>query len=135
MSAQATSAPASASTSQNCLPRPLPAPVTSATLPSRLNRSIGLPTGPSPPPDRTYLPEYSPPRNRGRGRFPALATTTTTVIYRTARTTSQPGAGDAAWLLTGRHAGWPIRKLSARAVAPPVTTRRHRDILPLNGRI
>src|SRR5580692_4492716 len=101
MSAQATSAPASASTSQNCLPRPLPAPVTSATLPSRLNRSIGLPTGPSPPPDRTYLPEYSPPRNCGRGRFPALATTTTTVIYRTARTTSQPGAGDTAWLPTG----------------------------------
>jgi hypothetical protein len=27
----------------------LPAPVTSATLPSRLNRSIGLPTAPAPP--------------------------------------------------------------------------------------
>jgi len=34
MSAQATSAPPSAITSLNCLPRPLPAPVTNATLPS-----------------------------------------------------------------------------------------------------
>src|SRR5215470_17863186 len=55
ISAQATSAPASAITSLNCLPRPLPAPVTNATLPSRLNRSIGLPTVPSLPPGHSYL--------------------------------------------------------------------------------
>ena len=36
----------------NCLPRPLPAPVANASLPSRLNRSIGLPTGL--PPDHAY---------------------------------------------------------------------------------
>src|SRR5262249_19567500 len=61
MSAQATSAPASAITSANCLPRPLPAPVTSATLPSSLNRSVGLPTAASLPPDHSSLPVSPPP--------------------------------------------------------------------------
>jgi hypothetical protein len=94
MSAQATSAPASAITSLNCLPRPLPAPVTSATLPSRVNRSIRLPIAPSAT-RPLLLPcvlAAAQPRKR---KIPALARTTITVIHRTTPTTSQPGAGEA----------------------------------------
>jgi hypothetical protein len=69
--------------------------VTSATLPSRLKRSIRLPTS-SLAASRPLLPSWvlaaAQPRKR---QIPALARTTITVIHRTAPTTSQQGAGEA----------------------------------------
>ena len=67
MSAQATSAPASAITSLNCLPRPLPAPVTNATLPSRLKQIHRITHSPLAASGHSYLLRTRRGHSRGRG--------------------------------------------------------------------